>query len=518
MADAVVVGGGPNGLVCATYLAQAGLRVTLVEARDEVGGGANGGVSCDHLVARGGSVVIDELRLAEHGLHFLEPDPCTLAVGWSEGTPWFLFPDPDRTLDGLAATHPDAVGQYSHYLRAARPAAELVLELANHVPTPGRMLRTLLERRARGAATLLAWSKRPAAVVLRSLFDSDDLAAPACVTGPAAWGLPPSAPGTGLAALGYALSHVGRVTRPVGGNAMVPKALQAALESAGGTVRTGSPVATVLAEGGRVRGVALADGEEIDAAVVVVACDPRRALVSWLRKPPVIARGMVERWQATRVRDGYASRIDAVVSGAAPPRVGVSDSLFRRLGVDEPAVATTVVHPGIDALVRNHWELGPGRVAWRPGLVLGVPSAFDASLRTGPEGDHILGMEVLWTPYALAGGWEASDEPRRWLGFLDKLCGPGTVDRVRTWRALTPPDYEREFGLLRGRTPSFPGGPLAALRARDPERSRYRTPVAGLYLTGADTFPGTLVWGAPGRNAAAVVLAGRSVGSPLVAA
>ncbi len=71
---------------------------------------------------------------------------------------------------------------------------------------------------------------------------------------------------------------------------------------------------------------------------------------------------------------------------------------------------------------------------------------------------------------------------------------------------MTPPDYEREFSMARGHAPSFPGGVVAALVGRSPELSRYRTPVTGLYLTGAGTYPGAGVWGASGRNAAAAVL------------
>lgn len=512
--DAIVIGAGNNGLVCAAYLAQAGLRVTVLEARDEVGGCGAGAVdalgvrshacTCDDLTLRA-TPVMEELGLADHGLRYLTTDLPTVATNWDGGSPLFLFADAGRTLDGLAVTHPSSVDAYARYLRLARPAAELVLELANQVPTPGAVARRVLARRARGAATLLSWSRRSAASVLRSLFRSDDLVAPACVTGPASWGRSPVAAGTGVAALTYAMRHLVPVGRPEGGSGMVPAALYSALTTMGGSVRTNAPVATVLAEGGRTRGVALANGEEILAPVVVVACDARRAIVSWLNDPPPIAQDMVARWQASRVPDGFKSTIDAVVAGPAPT-LQFDDSLLRRLGVRDPAVATTVVHPGVDGLIRNHWELGPGRVAWHPALLLGVPSALDPGLRCGADLDHRLSLDVLWTPYDLAGGWANSREPERWLGFLDRLCGEGTVERVRRWRVLTPPDYEREFGLVRGYTPSFPGGPLAALRARDPERARYRTPVAGLYLTGAETFPGAGIWGASGRNAAGVVL------------
>jgi phytoene dehydrogenase-like protein len=527
--DAVVVGAGHNGLVCAAYLAQAGMRVTVVEARTEVGGcastvdalGARVNVcSCDHLSFRT-TPVIDELGLARHGLRYLDPDPCSVAVGWGGGRPFVQFPEADRTLDGLRVTHPGSVEAYARYMRLARPAAELVLELANQVPTPGAVARKVLSRRARGAATLLAWSRRSAASVLRSLFSDDDLVAPACVSGPATWGMSPAAPGTGLAALAYAMRHVGRVGRPEGGSGMVPRALRAALVAAGGSVRTDAPVSEVLAEGRWVRGVRLAGGEEILAPVVVIACDARRAIVSWLHDPPQAAHDMIARWQSSRIRDGYESKLDAVIAGE-PPQVAMDADVLRRLGVEKTAgAATAVVHPGVDGLIRNHWELGPGRVAWRPALLFGVPSILDASLRVPREApaeqahqgrgaepdDHVVSMEVLWTPYDLAGGWEGSPEPERWLGFLDQICGPGTKDRVRRWRAVTPPDYEREFGLVRGHAPSFPGGPVAALRGREPERSRYRTALDGLYLTGADTFPGAGIWGASGRNAGGVVLA-----------
>jgi phytoene dehydrogenase-like protein len=126
----------------------------------------------------------------------------------------------------------------------------------------------------------------------------------------------------------------------------------------------------------------------------------------------------------------------------------------------------------------------------------------------GSDGDeeHVLSLEVLGTPYSLRGGWSGSPEPERWLAALGTLAEPGFLDGVRRWRVVTPPDYERDFSLTRGHAPSFAGGPLAALLGRDRELTRYETPVRGLFLTGAATFPGAGIWGASGRNAAQVVL------------
>ena len=139
-------------------------------------------------------------------------------------------------------------------------------------------------------------------------------------------------------------------------------------------------------------------------------------------------------------------------------------------------------------------------------MLLNVPSVLDRSMRPA-GGGHIFSLEVLFTPYELVGGWSGSGEPRRWLESYAALVPPGFLDGVQQWRAMTPDRYEPEFSMPHGYAQSFSGGPLAALLGQDPELSRYRTPIGGLYLTGAATFPGAGVWGASGRNTAEVVLA-----------
>ena len=136
------------------------------------------------------------------------------------------------------------------------------------------------------------------------------------------------------------------------------------------------------------------------------------------------------------------------------------------------------------------------------------PSAMDDSLRP-PDGGHIFSLEVLFTPYALSGGWEGSAEPERWLDAFSELVQPGFREGIRRWRLVGPQDYERDFAMPRGHAPSFSGGPLTALVGRERELTRYRTAIPGLFLSGAGTFPGAGVSGAPGRNAAEVVLRGR---------
>ena len=160
-------------------------------------------------------------------------------------------------------------------------------------------------------------------------------------------------------------------------------------------------------------------------------------------------------------------------------------------------------------MTRAHAVSTRGGVAARPLFLVNLPSVRDPSMAVpGAEGGHVLSLEALYTPYALDGGWPSSREPERWLQQYATLVQPGWLDSVRRFRTMTPDRYESEFQMPRGYATSFAGGPLAALLGRPRELTRYRTPVDGLYLTGAATFPGAGVWGASGRNCAQVILAG----------
>ena len=137
--------------------------------------------------------------------------------------------------------------------------------------------------------------------------------------------------------------------------------------------------------------------------------------------------------------------------------------------------------------------------------MVNVPSVADTSMRAS-DGKQVLSLEVLFTPYALDGGWEGSLEPDRWLDALAGLAQEAFLEGVSARRTVTPVDWESDFSMERGHALAFGRSPLALLVGRDPELTRYETPVPGLFLTGAATFPGAGVWGASGRNAASVAL------------
>ncbi|MEQ8718996.1 MAG: NAD(P)/FAD-dependent oxidoreductase [Acidimicrobiales bacterium] len=509
--DAVVIGGGHNGLVCAAYLARAGLRPLVLEARRAVGGcastvdavGARVNIcNCDHIFFRTTSIA-EDLNLAGHGLTYLDVDPNMVNLFWDGSTPWAVRRSVTETLDVLSATHPGEVNGYKRYVADTAPVAALLVEVATRLPTPANALRSVAGRRFRGAVRMARFARMSALDVARSYFSTDALVGPLMAMGPAVWGVSPADPGTGLGALGYAFRHAIGVGRPTGGSGALTDALQRSLEAAGGSVRCGARVSRIVTSGDRVVGVELGTGEVIETGIVVGACDPRAVLVDFLRDPPAGVVALRDRWAARPVPGGYESKIDAVIEelpryrdlGPVTDTVSDPDDLLRPSSYICPPVEEICAAPGIVAT---------GHVPESPVMFVNLPSVVDASMR--PEGGHVFSLEALGTPYSLAGGWDPEGEPRRWLDRYGSLVEGDFAATIRDWRVVTPVDYERDFAMSRGYAPSFSGSPLSALAGRDRELTRYETPVEGLYLTGAGTFPGAGIWGASGRNAASVIL------------
>ena len=512
--DVVVVGGGHNGLICAAYLARAGVATMLVEARDTVGGCAStvsdldarfNICSCDHTLVRA-MPFMDDLDLAAHGLRYLEADPATVYMSYDGSPPWLFFNDSERTIESIGRHRPSQAEAYRRYLTDARPVAELSLEMSTSPPSTPKMLARLLARRGRGGVRLLQWSRASALDVMRSYFDDEALIMPAMSNGPTIWGAPPDGPGTGMAGMLYAMRHMVKTGRPVGGSGALTDALAASFTAAGGRLSCGTPVAGLLGDGWRVRGVRLVDGTEITASAVVATCDPVPVASHWLAEPhSTRARRFVDRARSQAPGDGYQSKIDAVITDI-PRYPALEESALADLfeGRDL-AQSNYVMSPSINELAEAHRLRPLGRVAERPTMMANVPSVLDPSLRSR-DGHHVLSLEALFTPYNLEGGWEGSPEPARWLQVWSSLLQPGFLDSIDRYRTMTPDRYERELFLPRGYTPSYAASPMASLFGRRRELSRYRAPVPGLFLSGAGTYPGAGIWGASGRNAAQVVL------------
>ncbi len=547
--DAVIVGGGHNGLVCAAYLARAGMTVCVIEARPTVGGcagsehvmGAAVNVcNCDHSLIRT-TPIIDDLDLERHGLHYVELDPGQVALGWNGATggepgadgrgsgrpagPIPFFRDPAATMEAMALTVPGEVENYRRYVNDAVPVARLVLEAAAQTPSRRNMIGRA--GTAPGAtARLLAWSRKSVRQVLSRYFESDAILGPAMAGGPAVWGLASTTPGTGLGALAPAFKHVAPVGRPVGGSGALTDALAAAVVEAGGTIVTSCRVTDIWCEGTEVRGVTVASSQDgsdpggtrsLAASTVVVASNPAAAVVKYLRCPPPQASAFVDRWRDRKPGKGYEAKIDARTSALPRWRHRGYATLADKLSWTDHLSPSTLVAPSLNDIDTAHALMSEGRVAERPMFFINVPSILDPSVldRPADTNSHVLSIEVLFTPYELQGGWEHSTEPERWLEVASTLFEPALTSIVDEWRSVTPLDYERHFSMPAGYADSFSGGPLAVVTAGmggggHPELTRYETPISGLYLTGAATFPGAGVWGAPGRNAAHVIIENQS--------
>ncbi len=511
-AEVLVVGGGHNGMIAAAYLARAGVDVLVLEARSSVGGcastvedlGARFNIChCTHTLVRA-LPLEEELDLADHGLNYLSSDADSVFAFHDDRDPWVLFHDVERTLCGLAATHSASVDSYRRYLDDALPVARLLIDVLRTPPTAPRLALTAARRRLEGVGRLLSWSRLSAAELLARWFDDWRMTMPAVSIGPTVWGVPPETHGTGLAALTYAIRHLVRTGRPAGGSGALVDAIRSSFEAAGGMVRCDARVATLVVDSDRVDGVRLVDGTRLRAPVVVAACDPAAVLTEWLEgEPPESLRLLADRYRAQQRPQGYESKVDAVMEGVPVPRA--ADALRSALSDFDPVGHTTVVSPDPSDLAEAHLRWADGRVADRPTLLVDVPSMVDPSMVPAP-GRHILSLEVLFTPYGLPGGWSASSEPERWLGIWADRMEPGALQLLLDWRVMTPDRYQQEFFLDKGYSPTWSGSPLRAFVGQPPETTRYRTPLSGLYLTGAGTYPGAGIVGASGRNAARVVL------------
>lgn len=505
--DAIVIGAGHNGLITAAYLAKHGLSTLLIEARSEVGGtasteyfaGARVNIcNCDHLTFRT-TPISDELGLEGFGLRYVNIEPPQINGDWTSGSLWPLWHDVEQTLESLALTHPHAVDGYRKYARTVLPVARLIVDVSANPPTRGSLLAQVIRRGGRGVPTMLRMSRMSAADVMREFFDDESIIGPAMVEGPVVWGLSPETPHTGLGAIAYALRHVGRLGRPVGGSGALPEALKQSFLSSGGLLRTGTRVVGILCEGSRVRAVQTSDGSTLTARIVVSACDPQQTFVQWLKNPPQRASSLVQRWTAAAPQEGYESKIDAVTTTAP------IYSELRHPGLaDVPIGSTTIISPSLAELHRGAQLMREGRMMPRMALLANSPSVSDGSLVD--QGRHVFSLEALFTPYSLADGITRQDEAEKWLRQYSSLVQPDFLDSIIQWRVLTPEEYETDFHLPKGHATSFAGGPLAAFLGSTPELTRYHTPITGLYLTGAATFPGAGVWGASGRNAALTII------------
>ena len=521
--DAVVVGGGHNGLTAAAYLAKSGLRTLVLEQRHLVGGAAiteelRPGFSFttfSYALSLLRPEIIHELDLVRHGFMPLMMPSSFHPTGDGD---YLLFGDDlGQNLQMIrrhSAHDADAYLRYHHDLDRVVQAVQPLFDnapphlfgtdpqdqadvawLLNH-------LGSLDKKVVHDAVRLLTGS---AADWVEDYFRHPAIAGYHVSSGVIGSKLGPMSPGSGLVLLFHKMGehdgHLGSWAFHKGGNGGFTQVLARAAEAHGATIRLDSPVEAVLTRNGRATGVALRDGTEIHAPVVVSALDARRTFTQ-LVDPSELPADLVDAVSRTKYR-GVSAKVNFALDGLPT----------------FPALPETVDHfggflnigPTIEYVERAFDASKYGWYSERPYIDAAVQSVVDPDM--APPGKHVMSCFVQYAPYELRG----SDWDRERHRFGDAAQAvleehfPGFGDLVLQREVVTPVDIERHTGLSEGNI--FAGELLAAQMYAfrpAPGWSQYATPIDGYYQCGSGTHPGGCVMGSPARLAVQRILTDRS--------
>ncbi len=520
--DVVIVGAGHNGLVCATYLGKAGLKVAVVERRPVVGGAAvteevwpgyKVSVAAYVMVLLQPKIMMD-LDLCRHGVEVVEAGPSFQP--FEDGRSLVFWPDTARMAEEIrkfSAADADAYPKFVAHMDRIIPYLRRLLFETPVDPTTGRV-------RDIAKAMALVWRFRDigrhvydvwdlltmsAHDYLKRWFESDAvLTAYGSYASGSAGLISPKTQGSAYVLARPLLRDPNTPAGPgglvKGGMGAITQALLKAAKEAGVEVLTDRPVATIDIDAGRARGVFLENGERIAAPVVAVNASAKLLYLQMIDRQ-WLSEDVLASVRRSRT-DSIAFKIN--VAASALPRWTAYDS--RRL--NDPNPGSITLAENADELEDAFYSARNGAMAKRPYLWIVTPTAFDPTL--APPGQHILNIMGGHVPYKLRGReWDAAAREELFEIVMKQICryAPGFDKAVTHKQVLAPPDIEALFAL--------PGGhvhhgemSLDQIFFRRPiaRYADYRTPVKSLYLCGASAHPGGGVTGVPGHNAAREIL------------
>jgi phytoene dehydrogenase-like protein len=515
--DAIIIGGGHNGLAAGAYLARDGLRTVVLEARNKVGGAASTDApwpeapdfkvtTYSYVMSLMPRRIIDELHLERHGYkiypmgpsYYAFPDGRSLVISGVDGR---------RDYESMARFSRKDAEAYAGWRRWLGELAEIMEPLLLTTPPRigSRRLGDLVEQlklawRMRGLdvsrvgeltrlMTMSAWD------LLDDWFESPRIKGAIAVDGIIGTWAGPASPGTAYVLMHHEIGDAGLGLSswgyPRGGMGAVSDALRSSAEEFGAEIRTGAPVARILQRDGRVRGVVLEGGEELEADLVVATTHPRTTFLEQLGREelPDDFVGSIERWKS---RSGVV-KINLAL--AELPEFAADPGLEEHLGG-----AIELAH-SIDYIEEAFQDARRGGAARRPFSDGVIPTVFDRTLC--PEGYHIMSLFTQWVPHQ----W--SEEPHReeLEAYADRVIdgydelAPNFKGAILHRQVLGPYDMEQELGLVGG---NIFHGELSAdqlfhMRPA-PGYADYRTPIHGLYQASSATHAGGGVCAIPAYN------------------
>jgi len=505
--DAVVVGGGHNGLTAAAYLARAGRSVLVLERRERLGGACTLErpfaderyviSPCAYVVGLLDDVVIRELELERHGLRYWMADP-NLWVPFEDGTSFGQWLDDARTqanLEELGVSKRDIEGYWAY--------EELFDEVRQRLRKGERdtwvgdaPTREEIEELAGGDRTMIdLLFEASIADVLDDHLADERLKTALFGQGIiGTWGGPRDSGTASIKLMHFQGDMTGE--GPLwgyveGGMGMVSFAIAEAALEAGAVLACGVPVAEIVPG----EGVTLEDGTSIPTDTVVCNADPKRML-SMLGGQEIDSSfsDRLERWKVRSPVVKFNAALERLPDWAAAP------------GEAWPARATIDVTGTMDEAQRAFEACERGEPAVAFGEIY-IQTGYDPS--PAPEGKHLLSVFGQYAPYSLSEGtWDSRREEvaRQFIELIDRFA-PGFESRLAEYEVLGPPDIESRIGLTGG---NIFQGEVTPDQMWE-RRLSARTPVPGLYMCGAATHPAGSVIALNGRNAAAAVLADAGV-------
>jgi phytoene dehydrogenase-like protein len=519
--DAIMIGGGHNGLTCAGYLARSGLRVLVLERRPIVGGAV-----CTEEVIPGYKIdvgssahimihltpIVRDLELERYGLEYIDMDPFAFYPLPDASGAISFYRDFNKTYASIERISPRDAEAYRQFVEFWRPINEGVFDAFLNPPSmlrlfggvaKGQMLSGQLTNTIETVRRLFSSYGQ----LVGETFESDAMRA-AMTWLAAQSGPPPDELGAGDFFGWHTMLHQSGAKHPKGGSGMLTQAMARSLEASGGVVRLDAPVQRILVRGGRVEGVELPGGEQISASLVISNAHVITTLLDLLGEQH-LPGDLAARVRRIRVGNGFGMTVRCAASE-------LPDYLAAPSGgrPHESHHGLQLLAPTMQYVRDAYTDFSRGVPSRNPAVIAMTFSAIDPIV--APPGKHTVFLWAQYFPYEIADGvqWDAIREQTA-DSILEVLYryAPNMRGAILDRFIQTPLDLERRLGLLRGNVMHVEMSLDQMFFFRPlPELASYRTPVRGLYMTGASMHPGGGVFGASGYNTARVVLHDRRRG------